>query len=376
MENKKIKVAEIIGKWVGGGLEQVVFNYTSRLDKNKFQIDYIIDEDSLFIPTEEIEKAGINIIIVPPYQKIFDYQKSLIKIFKENQYDIVHSHENALSIFPLRAAKKAGIKVRIAHSHSTTNQKEKKKNALKQILRPFSKIYATDYMACSELAGRWLFGDKTFDQGKVYILNNAIDLSKFKYNEEVRKNKRKELEIDDDTFVIGHIGRFVQQKNHTFLIDVFNEVQKKKANAKLILVGQGPLKDEIENKVKNLNLENKVVFLGQREDVDELYQAFDCFVLPSLYEGLGMVLIEAQASGLPCIASTEIPDIARVTEKLKFVRLDENIDYWKNSILKLSDLKNRKEDQLQDIQNRVYNIEKEVEKLEILYKDLGENNDK
>lgn len=231
-------------------------------------------------------------------------------------------------------------------------------------------------MACSELAGRWLFGDKTFDQGKVYILNNAIDLSKFKYNEEVRKNKRKELEIDDDTFVIGHIGRFVQQKNHTFLIDVFNEVQKKKANAKLILVGQGPLKDEIENKVKNLNLENKVVFLGQREDVDELYQAFDCFVLPSLYEGLGMVLIEAQASGLPCIASTEIPDIARVTEKLKFVRLDENIDYWKNSILKLSDLKNRKEDQLQDIQNRGYNIEKEVEKLEILYKDLGENNDK
>lgn len=288
----------------------------------------------------------------------------------------MHSHENALSIFPLRAAKKAGIKVRIAHSHSTTNQKEKKKNALKQILRPFSKIYATDYMACSELAGRWLFGDKTFDQGKVYILNNAIDLSKFKYNEEVRKNKRKELEIDDDTFVIGHIGRFVQQKNHTFLIDVFNEVQKKKANAKLILVGQGPLKDEIENKVKNLNLENKVVFLGQREDVDELYQAFDCFVLPSLYEGLGMVLIEAQASGLPCIASTEIPDIARVTEKLKFVRLDENIDYWKNSILKLSDLKNRKEDQLQDIQNRGYNIEKEVEKLEILYKDLGENNDK
>ena len=124
------------------------------------------------------------------------------------------------------------------------------------------------------------FGDKTFDQGKVYILNNAIDLSKFKYNEEVRKNKRKELEIDDDTFVIGHIGRFVQQKNHTFLIDVFNEVQKKKANAKLILVGQGPLKDEIENKVKNLNLENKVVFW----DKEKMLMNFIKLLIVSYYQ--------------------------------------------------------------------------------------------
>jgi len=140
MENKKIKIAEIIGKYVGGGVEEIVYNYTSNLDKDIFQIDFIIDEDSLFIPKEKIEKAGINIIIVPPYQKVWDYQKKLIKIFKENKYDIVHSHINALSVFPLRVAKKAGIKVRIAHSHSTTNPKEKKEKFTKISTKKIFKI--------------------------------------------------------------------------------------------------------------------------------------------------------------------------------------------------------------------------------------------
>ena len=153
-------------------------------------------------------------------------------------------------------------------------------------------------MCCSELAGRWLFGDKAYDSGKVYLLNNAIDLDKFKYNESLRKEKRKELGIGEDTLVIGHIGRFVAQKNHTFLIDIFNELHKKNHNSLLLLVGQGPLKEEIENKVKELKLNDSVRFLGQRNDANELYQAFDVFCLPSLYEGLPVVGVEAQATGL------------------------------------------------------------------------------
>lgn len=349
-----------------GGLEQIVFDYCSRLDKEKFEVDFIIDEDSTFIPRDKIEKAGINIVIVPPYQKVLNYQKALVKIFKENKYDIVHSHENALSVFPLRAAKKAGIKVRIAHSHSTSNKKEWKKNILKNILRPFSKLYATDYMCCSELAGRYLFGNKTYKEGKVYLLNNAIDVEKFKYNENVRVEIRKELSIKPNTLVIGHIGRFVAQKNHEFLIDIFNEVHKQNENSVLVLVGQGPLQERIQEKVRILGLEQYVKFLGQRTDVNKLYQGFDFFCLPSLYEGLGMVLIEAQVSGLKCIASSEVPNSAKVTDRLKFIKLYDEAEKWANEILKCS-MESERKNFDEEIKNIGYEINFEVKKLENEY---------
>lgn len=329
-----IRVAQIIGKWLGGGVESVVMNYYRHIDRTKIQFDFICDEDSTNIPYEEIKKLGGKVILVPPYQKVFKYQKELIRIFKENNYKIVHSHINTLSVFPLRAAKKANVPVRIAHSHSTTNKKEWKKNLLKQILRPFSKVYATDYMCCSELAGRWLFGNKEYDNGNVYLLNNAIDLDKFKYDEEKRKEKRKELNIEDSTLVIGHVGRFVEQKNHRFLIDIFNEVHKQKENSILLLVGQGPLMEEMKEKVKILGLEKNVMFLGQRSDINELYQAMDLLLFPSLYEGLGMVVVEAQISGLPCVVSTEIPKIAKVTKKITFVNLKNKTETWNEVIFK------------------------------------------
>lgn len=356
------RVAHIIGKWVGGGVEAVVMNYYRHIDKTKIQFDFICDEDSTNIPYEEIECLGGRVILVPPYQKIFDYQKKLIKIFKENKYTIVHSHINTLSVFPLRAAKKAGVKVRIAHSHSTSNKKEWKKNLVKNILKPFAKVYATDYMCCSELAGRYLFGNKTYDEGKVYLLNNAIELDKFAYNEEIRKRKRKELNIDDDTLVIGHVGRFVAQKNHTFLIDIFNEVYKENRNSVLLLVGQGPLQDQMKQKVQKLGLTNSVKFLNQRADVNELYQVFDVFLLPSLYEGLGMVLIEAQCAGCVCFASSEIPNMVKMTENFRFLKLNEEIRKWKNEILKLCKIADRKNyinkiiDLGYDIENEAYNL--------------------
>ena len=165
-----------------------------------------------------------------------------------------------------RSAKKAGIPVRIAHSHSTSNSKEWKKNLIKSILKPLAKIYSTDYFACTEHAGRWLFGNKTFEQGKVFIMNNAIEIEKFKYNEIVREQKRRELGIDKNTLVIGHIGRFVEQKKHDFLIDIFDEVHKKESNSILLLVGQGPLMENIKQKVEKLGITEAVKFLGQRID--------------------------------------------------------------------------------------------------------------
>ena len=231
------------------------------------------------------------------------------------------------------AAKCAGVPTRIAHSHSTTNKKEKKKNLLKQVLRPFSKLFATDYMCCSELAGRWLFGNKEYDKGNVYLLNNAIDLDKFKYDEKVRKEKRKELNISDDTLVIGHVGRFVEQKNHRFLIDIFNEVHKQKEDSILLLAGQGPLMEEMQEKVKALGIENSVKFLGQRNDINELYQAFDVFLLPSLYEGLPVVGVEAQATGLLCVLSDDMTKETKILQSTQFLSLNHKASEWAKIIL-------------------------------------------
>ena len=227
LKKEPIRVAQIIGKWLGGGVEAVVMNYYRNIDRSKIQFDFICDEDSTNIPYDEIKKLGGKVIIIPPYQKVIKYHKALKKVLKEGNYKMVHSHINTLSVFPLFAAKCVGVPVRIAHSHSTSNKKEWKKTLMKNALKPFSKVFATNYMCCSEYAGRWLFGNKEYDKGNVYLLNNAIDLDKFKYDEKVRKRKRKELGIKDDTLVIGHIGRFVAQKNHTFLIDIFNELHKK-----------------------------------------------------------------------------------------------------------------------------------------------------
>lgn len=372
-----IRIAQIIGKWVGGGVESVIMNYYRAMNRGKIQFDFICDEDSTNIPYEEIKSLGGKVILIPPYQKLFKYQRVLKKILREGNYKIVHSHINALSVFPLRIAKKVGVPIRIAHSHSTTNKKEWKKNFFKSILKPFSKVYATNYFCCTEHAGRWLFGNKKFENGEIYILNNAINLEKFIYNEKIRENKRAELKIDKDTIVLGHIGRFVEQKNHKFLINIFNEVHKKNINTKLILVGQGPLKKEIEQQIKQLNIEDYVLMLGQRADVNEIYQAFDIFLFPSLYEGLGMVAIEAQAAGNLCIVSTEIPKVAKVTKKMEFLDLSSPNQRWVDCILSAIDNIGEKSDiSIDEFVNAGYDIKQESIKLEKQYLKLYDNSNR
>ena len=323
VQKKPIIVAQIMGKWVGGGVESVIMNYYRHLDHSKVQFDFICDEDSTRIPYDEIKKLGGRVFLVPKYQNLPKYLKALEKLFKENQYRIVHSNINTLSVFPLYAAKKAGVPIRISHSHSTSNPKEWKRNLIKNILRPFSKRYATDYFACSELAGRYLFGNKSFDQGKVKIIHNAIDIDKFKFDEVARKKLRKEFGIKDSTIVVGHVGRFVQQKNHTFLVDVFKGYHKKNPDSKLLLVGSGPLEDEIKKKVERLDLKDSVLFRGQRDDINKLYSVMDVFCLPSLYEGLPVVGVEAQAAGLPTIFSNRISKEVIVSSYAKIVSIQD-----------------------------------------------------
>ena len=349
------RVAQIIGKWLGGGVEAVVMNYYRHIDRTKFQFDFICDADSTNIPYEEIESLGGRVIIVPPYQKLPAYLKELRRVFKVGGYKIVHSHINTLSVFPLYAAKKAGVRVRIAHSHSTSNKKEWKKNLLKNALRPFSKKYANEYACCSEVAGRYLFGNCFYEGGKVKLVKNAIDVGKFSFSSEIREKKRDELGIKEDTFVVGHVGRFVAQKNHSYLIDIFAEIHEKNPDSVLLLAGQGPLQEEIREKVKTLGLENCVRFLGQRNDIPELYQAFDTVVLPSLYEGLVVVLVEAQCAGLPCFCSTDVSPETKISDRLSFISLSETPEFWAEKIVAGSKIV--RSDTRKDIAANGYDIE-------------------
>ena len=363
-----LKIGMIMGKWVGGGVESVIMNYYRHIDRSKIQFDFICDSDSTDIPYEEIEKLGGKVILCPPYQKVRKYTKELIRIFKENNYKIVHSNINTLSVIPLRAAKKANVPVRIAHSHSTivNNKREWKRNLIKNILKHFSKKYATDYYACSDLAAISQFGEKSYKNGEVDIFNNSIELDLFKYNEKLRKEKKKELKIKNDSFVIGHIGRFVETKNHSFIIDIFNEIKKNNNKAILILVGQGPLLDEIRKKVNSLGLNNSVLFLGQRKDVNELYQVFDVFVLPSLYEGFPVVGVEAQASGILCYLSNNMTKNAKIVDSTVFMSLDNSSKEWADKIIKDSSTFVRKNTEF-ELTKAGFNIKESSKKLEEKY---------
>lgn len=358
-----IRVAHIVGKMVGGGVEAFIMNYYRNIDRTKVQFDFIIDSDSKVVPKEEIEKLGGRIIIVPPYQKVFSYIKELRKILNENKYKIVHSHLNSLSVIPLFGACLAKVPVRIAHSHSTTNIKEWKKNLFKNILRPFSKVFATHYFACSEHAGRWLFGNRTFNNGKVKIITNAIDIEKFDYNIQIREKFREKLNVEGK-IVIGHIGRFVKQKNHEYLIEIFAKAKKINNNLILLLIGEGPLENKIKNEVEKLGLSDSVLFLGVVNDVYNYLQVMDCFAFPSLYEGLGIVLIEAQCNGLTCLCSKEIPEEARMSSSFKKIDINNQEEWIKN----ICEPNNYKRYDYKDvIKKNGYDIKKEANLIEKEY---------
>ena len=362
---KTIRVAHVMGKMMSGGVESIIMNYYRHIDKDKVQFDFIVDEDSTVIPIDEIEKLGGKVIMVPPYQKLHKYMIKLAKVFKENEYQIVHSNINALSVFPMMAAKIAGVKIRIAHNHSTSNNKEIKITLVKNVLKPFSKIFPNKYFACSELAGKWLFGEDFYNEGRVKLIKNAIDISKFIYNEDKRTCIRKEMELEDK-FVIGHVGRFMFQKNHDFLIEIFNEVNKIDNNVYLLLIGEGELENSIYEKVEKLGLTSKVKFLGIRDDVNDIMQAMDVFVFPSRYEGLGMVAVEAQAAGLKTIVSDEIPIEAKVTELLEYCNLEQTPKEW---AIKILESKNGylRQDTSKEIEDNGYEIKRASKKLEEIY---------
>lgn len=335
--NEPVRIAHVIGKDVHGGVEAIVMDYYRNIDRSKIQYDFLIDEDSTStFMKDEIPGLGGRVIMIPPYQKQFAYQRALHRLFTENKYPLVYSHLNTLSVFPLFAAWRAGIPIRIAHNHSTAGKGELMKNAMKYSLRPFAKVFPTHLCACSRSAGEWLFGKRAMNSGRVTIWQNGINTSRFAYNEDIRNETRKELKLADK-FVIGHAGRFIHQKNHDFLIDVFSEIHKRKSDSVLVLAGNGPLMESMKAKVNQIGINDCVKFLGSINDMERYYNAMDMFIFPSFYEGLGMAAVEAQISGLPVLCSDEVPDEAVICSNIKFLSLSKSAGEWAEEALKMSD---------------------------------------
>lgn len=335
LNSKPIRILHIVGIMNMGGLENFLMNVYRNIDRNKIQFDFLVTREEKGIFDEEIKVLGGYIYDIPKMEIVGynKYSKILYDFFKNhNEYKIVHCHRDALCSVYLKQAKKANIPVRIAHSHNTDIIEDKNfkgyiKILTKNILKKKVNKYATNFFACSREAGLWLFGKRIANEDLV-IIKNGINLKKYEYSKNIAENIRSELNIDKETFLIGHVGRFDLQKNHKFLVDLIKEVNKSIDNYKVCLVGDGHLKAEIINLVKQYRLEDKFLFLGIRNNVNELMMAFDLFLFPSLFEGLGIVLIEAQSTGLKCLISDNIPrEVDMNLGLVQFLNID-NKNEW------------------------------------------------
>lgn len=372
MGNRKVRILNIIGKRPTGGVGVVVYNYQSHFTNKDLYIDYMIfshgdDEDF----DKKVKELGANVYIMPElgYLRVFDLYKKINSFFRENayKYDAIHLHSTNIGFLCYPIAKRYGIRNLIAHSHATMYS-DKKINAIRNLILclPLKK-WANIYFSCSIAAANFLYGEKFVKNGKVKILNNAINCNKFKFNKDIRKKLRLEMNINNK-FVIGNIGRFNKQKNHSFIIDIFIKIKEKNDNSLLLLVGDGPLLEEMKLKVKEYNLENDVIFLGRRDDVQNLLQTMDVFLLPSLYEGLPVVGVEAQASGLPCIMSDTISKEVNINN-VKYMSLNKSAEIWAEEILEMYH-NFKREDTIEKVKLNGFDIEVESKKLEEIYMNL------
>lgn len=329
--NIPIKVALIMGKMDSGGKKNLVMEYFRHSDPNQVRYCFICDEDSDSVPEKEISELGGEVEYVAPYQRIFRNIDDIESVLKRGDFDIVHAYNSTMNVFSLLAAKRAGVPVRISESLSMAHPKERK-TGLKKVLRLFSSLYATDFMCCGEDCGRWQFGDTRYSNGEVCLFRTAIDTERYVFDRKLRNQVRVHFGLQEKT-VFGFIGRFAPQKNPLFLLDIFNEICHSRADAHLLLIGDGPLRASIEDKIEVYALQEKVTYLGKREDILQFYNAMDCFLLPSLYEGLPVVGIEAQCCGLPIFFSDRVTREVSFTPLASFVPLNRSADVWAETIL-------------------------------------------
>lgn len=304
------------------GMTSVIMNYYRNIEKSDMQIDFVVPNVISDEYRAELEGNGSRIYQIPRKKNPLKYMQRLRALIRKNKYDIVHVHGNsAMMYFDIRPAYKENVPVRIVHSHNTTCSHMRMHKILK---KPFSKMY-THGFACGVDAGKWLYGNGEFE-----VLRNGIDLKNYAYNEALRKEFREKIGAGD-RFVLGHVGNFIEQKNHSFMLDFYADLLKKDSNYLLLLISDGALLDAMKEKAKALGIEKSVLFLGKTTEVASYLQAMDAFILPSLHEGLPVVIVEALAVGLPCVVADTVSREADLAENVKFIPID-NERIWVDAI--------------------------------------------
>lgn len=369
---KKIKILHVVGGMNVGGTETMLMNLYRKLNTN-VQFDFIsyYDKDAYY--DDEIKRLGGQVIKIDSPNKIGMIKsiKNLCEVIKENgPYNAVHAHTLFNCGVAMIAARLSGIKVRVSHAHTNLDNT---KNIIRKIyiwcMRRTINLFSTDCIACSESAGKYLFGESITLSKKYKLLPNYVDYKKY-LNCSDTKSVRQELGIKDDDIVVGHIGRFVEAKNHKFLLEVVSEMIILNNKVKLILAGDGELRKEIESYAEELGIKENVYFLGIRKDIDKILNNLDIFIFPSIYEGLGLVMIEAQSAGIPCLVSEAIQKEADLDIGLvKQINLNDKKELWIKEAFELIENKNKNKKQiLSAIKNKGYDLDNIINKLLEIYK--------
>lgn len=357
-----------------GGAETMIMNYYRNIDRTKLQFDFLVHRPERGVYEDEIEELGGNIYRMPPINPLFPnaYYKELNEFFnKHPYYKIVHSHINTFSLFPLKVAQLKGITTRIAHAHTTTelisfigivsNPMSALKIAIKNNQKRKSKKHASHLFACGVKAGKWLFGDSS----DFIVINNAIDTEKFVFNKDLSNSLKLEYGLNNKT--IGHIGNFSYPKNYPFILAVFSEIYKIDPEFKLVLLGDGHKRTEIEIKAKELGVYDNIVFTGVKSNINELLNMIDAFLFPSIYEGLPVTLVEAQASGLKVFASDTITKEVALTDDITYMSLKEPAKAWAEKIV--ASLPYNRKNNYEIIKAKGYDIKENARQLQNFYLD-------
>lgn len=368
MSMEPIRILHILHTMNRGGTENAIMNYYRHIDRSKVQFDFLLTDPNTSAFEEEIETLGGIVYRVPALamSNPIPYLKGVNQFFKEHsEYRIVHSHTSSKSAIPLFIAQKHNIPIRICHSHSSMSESGIK-GYIRDLLKIGLKRVATNYFACSNKAAEWLYGDSFVANNTITIIRNVIEGNKFSFNPNIRKKYRSQLQVEDDTLLLGHTARFNVAKNHLFLIDIFSELKSLHPNTKLLLVGDGELRNQIEARVKTLGLIDDVIFAGVVPNVYDYEQAMDIFMLPSLYEGLPLSIIEAQISGLKCFATAgTISDECSVTDLVSFLPLEKGAKYWAEEIFKARNY--NRYDRFEEVKKTGYDASTSAKELEQLY---------
>lgn len=358
-----IRILQVVTHMNRGGLETMLMNYYRQIDRSRVQFDFLTHREYDGDYGEEIRKLGGNLYHMPVLNPFsLGYRKQLGAFFDNHpEYKVIHVHQDCLSAVILHVAKEHGVPVRIAHSHNA-NQTKDIKYPIKLVYRHFIARYATKLMACGEDAGKWMFRGAPFE-----ILSNAIPAAEYSFNEEQKRIQRENWQIQPNELLVGHVGNFTFQKNHLFLLDIFNEIQQM-TPAKLILVGKKLQRNDIEEKIQELGLQDKVIIAGIRSDVPDLLQAMDVFLFPSLHEGLPLTMVEAQASGLPCLISDKVPIECKMTDAVQQIALMDSPEIWAERAIEAA--KTPRKNTYEEIKAAGYDIVENAKRLQKMYEEM------